>query len=362
LKYLTYGDKRKKSIVLIHGMATTAPLCYERIIPYLDYYYVVLVQVDGHIEGDFAPLLSVEDACTDIERYITTELGGNVFCLSGFSMGGTMAVEIAGRGNVGIEKLFIDAAFLTQMGTGQKWLYKRIFWSSIKWLSMGFGIPDFLLDAVMGEDNRAVIQMLYKGVCKKTIYNACEYVYTYSIREEMRNYSGDAMFIYGQNEPYPRRSAALLKSFLPSLQINEIRNMGHGQYLFSQPEQYANLLLDFMEGKSCGKKSLSDAFENDAGLIKLKCEQCGAPLELDIDNLIAFCPHCGSKSLIDSVDLQKVMIEKEQTKRQERRYEHDLEMQKMQNENDKAFWKKAILIMVLFFGIFIILVILGTLA
>jgi len=249
MKYLTYGDKRKKSIVLIHGMATTATLCYEKILPYLDYYYVVLVEVDGHIEDDPTPLISVEDACTDVERYINAELGGKVFCLSGFSMGGTMAVEIAGRNNVKIEKLFLDAAFLTQMGAGQKQLYKKIFWASINWLSMGREMPDFLLDAVMGEGNRAVIDMLYKGVSKKTIYNACEYVYTYSIPEGIRQFNGDAMFIYGQNEPYPRRSANLLKSFMPSLQINELHGMGHGQYLGSWPEKYANLLLDFLEGK-----------------------------------------------------------------------------------------------------------------
>lgn len=52
MNYLTYGDKNNKSIVLIHGMATTAKMCYERILPFLQEYYVVLVEVDDHIPGD----------------------------------------------------------------------------------------------------------------------------------------------------------------------------------------------------------------------------------------------------------------------------------------------------------------------
>lgn len=70
----------------------------------------------------------------------------------------------------------------------------------------------------------------------------------------IRDFNGEAMFIYGQNEPYPRRSAALLKSFLPNLQIKELYDMGHGQYLFSYPEKYTNIMLDFLEGDSTAEK------------------------------------------------------------------------------------------------------------
>lgn len=246
MNYLTYGDKNNKSIVLIHGMATTAKMCYERILPFLQEYYVVLVEVDGHIPGDDRPLISLADACTDVERYIEDELGGEAYCLGGFSMGGTMATEIMARGNVNIECVFLDAAFLTKMGPMLTRLYKFIFWSAISWLIKGHSVPKFMMDIMMGKDNSAVIDMLYTGVKKETIYNACRDVYTYSIPEKIKDFSGKVLFIYGSNEPYPRKGSALLKKSFPGLQIKEIEGMGHGQYIMVNPKEYAEELLTFL--------------------------------------------------------------------------------------------------------------------
>lgn len=55
-----------------------------------------------------------------IEKYIINSLSGNLYCLSGFSMGATMAVEIIGRGNVNVTKTHLDAAFLTKMAMKRK--------------------------------------------------------------------------------------------------------------------------------------------------------------------------------------------------------------------------------------------------
>lgn len=247
MNYLTYGDKNNKSIVLIHGMATTAKMCYERILPFLQEYYVVLVEVDGHIPGDDRPLISLADACTDVERYIEDELGGEAYCLGGFSMGGTMATEIMARGNVNIECVFLDAAFLTKMGPMLTRLYKIIFWSAISWLIKGHSVPKFMMDIMMGKDNSAVIDMLYTGVKKETIYNVCQDVYTYSIPEKIKDFSGKVLFIYGSNEPYPRKGSALLKKSFPGLQIKEIEGMGHGQYIMVNPKEYAEELLTFLK-------------------------------------------------------------------------------------------------------------------
>lgn len=246
MNYLKYGDKNNKSIVLIHGMATTATVCYERILPFLREYYVILVEVDGHIPRDDSPLVSLADACTDVERYINTELGGKVYCLGGFSMGGTMATEIMARGNVNIDYGFLDAAFLTKMGPVLTKLYTVIFWSAISWLIKGHSVPKFMMDVMMGKDNSAVTDMLYMGVKKKTIYNACQYVYTYSIPEKIKDFSGEVLLIYGSNEPYPRRGAALLKKSFTRLRTKEIEGMGHGQYIMENSKGYAEELLNFL--------------------------------------------------------------------------------------------------------------------
>ena len=50
-------------------------------------------------------------------------------------------------------------------------------------------------------------------------------------------------------------------------------------------------------------------------LIHLKCQNCGASLDLDLDKLMAFCPYCGAKLMIDIDQISSVLVEKEKTNR-----------------------------------------------
>lgn len=245
MNFLCFGDKNNQSILFIHGMASTAMLCYEPILKMLPDYHVILAEVDGHSERT-GELVSVEDGCDEIEHYILDNLSGNLYCLSGFSMGATMAVEVIGRGNVNVAKTHLDAAFLTKMGLLTR-PYEYIFCKAIKRIQNGKAIPKFMMDAVMGRDNRSIIEMLYQNITPNTIKRACEFVYRYSIPENIRNYKGTVLFWRGSNEQYPRKSAALLKKYLPAMIDVEIEHMGHGQYLHEHSDEYASKLIEYLQ-------------------------------------------------------------------------------------------------------------------
>lgn len=245
MNFLCFGDKNQKSILLIHGMASTAMLCYEPILKGLSDYYVILAEVDGHSQQT-DELVSLEENCDAIESYIIRNLSGKLYCLSGFSMGATMAVEIIGRGNVQVEKVHLDAAFLIKMG----WLsgpYEYAFCKAIRRLQTGKTVPKFLMDAFMGKDNNSVTEMLYPNVTANTIKSACAFVYGYTVPEEIRNYKGPVVFWRGSNERYPRKSAALLKEYLPQLTEVELEGMGHGQYLHRHSDEYVKRLREYLQ-------------------------------------------------------------------------------------------------------------------
>ena len=245
MNFLTFGSKENKSILFIHGMASSAKLCYEPLLTYLKDYYVVLAEVDGHSDNT-SELESLAQNCEEVERFVSEKLNGKLFCLSGFSMGATMAVNIASRGNISISKLHLDAAFLVKMGWRTK-PYELVFCKSISRLLRGKRIPKFLMDSVMGKDNNSVVEMLYSGVTSKTIINVCDYVYNFEIADSIKEYNGPVMFWYGSNEMYPKKSVEVLKRYLPDLETVEFDNMGHGQLLHEHSELYADKLIDFLE-------------------------------------------------------------------------------------------------------------------
>ena len=103
------------------------------------------------------------------------------------------------------------------------------------------------MDAVMGKDNNSIVEMLYPKITEKTIKAACSFVYGYNIPENIRNYRGTVLFWRGANEKYPRKSAALLKNYLPDLIDVELENMGHGQYLHEHSDAYARNLMEYLQ-------------------------------------------------------------------------------------------------------------------
>ena len=247
MNYLTYGNERNKAILFIHGMASTALLCYEPILKYFENYYVILVEVDGHSSSTKGDLSNLKNCCDNIEKYINDNLNGQIYGLCGFSMGATMAVDLIGRGNVSVDKVVLDAAFTIKMGIKTK-PFEICFSRAIRRIQQGKRIPQFLMDGVMGKGNNSVIEMLYQDVSSDTIINACEFVYKYDIPIGLSNYRNPILFLRGSRESYPKKSAIILKKYLPQLEEKVFREMGHGQYLHEYPCEYANELLCFFEG------------------------------------------------------------------------------------------------------------------
>ena len=92
MRFLTHGDKTKKSLMLIHGMANTSDL-FDPLLDYLHDYYVIVCELDGHSRHEQSVFRSVTDSCRKIEQYVHDELGGKLYGLLGFSLGGTIAAE-----------------------------------------------------------------------------------------------------------------------------------------------------------------------------------------------------------------------------------------------------------------------------
>ena len=109
MNFICYGEKFNKSILFIHGLASTADLCFKPLLPYLTDYYVIFCELDGHCESKLNNLASMEKIIKDIEAYINNELNGELYGICGFSMGGTLAVDLISRGNIKVEKVLLDA-------------------------------------------------------------------------------------------------------------------------------------------------------------------------------------------------------------------------------------------------------------
>ncbi|MBR1797796.1 MAG: alpha/beta hydrolase [Clostridiales bacterium] len=244
MRFITHGDISRRKLMLIHGMVNTSSL-FDPLLGALEDFYVIVCELDGHSEKDESEFISVEDSCEKIERYVIQELNGVLDGLLGFSLGGTIAVELLSRGKIRVGRTILDAAFTVKMGI-KTYPFKWLFQTSILCIKKGIRIPKPLVESVMGKGNVGIMDTLYRGVSLRSISNACLSVYRYEIKDSIRNYSNPITFWHGSNEPYPIKSAELLFDYLPQLEVKVFPDMGHGQMLHEHPAEYARLVESFM--------------------------------------------------------------------------------------------------------------------
>ncbi|MCR5204559.1 MAG: alpha/beta hydrolase [Lachnospiraceae bacterium] len=245
MRFLEHGVKTNKSLMLIHGMANTSDI-FDTLLPYLEDYYVIVCELDGHSSMEQGVFVSVVEEAEKIEKYVKDNLDGRLHGLLGFSLGGTIATEVISRGNIEVQRTVLDAAFVIKMGI-MTYPFKFIFQASIGCIKKNIPIPKVLVEGIMGKGNSGIVDTLYKGVSLESIGNAALSCYTYSIKEGIRDHHNPVVFWHGENEPYPVKSARLLKKYLPQLKKRVYKNMGHGQMLHEHTDIYARRLIAFLE-------------------------------------------------------------------------------------------------------------------
>lgn len=251
MRFLTYGNKSDKSIMLIHGMANTADL-FDPLLEYLGGFYVIVCELDGHLRQTGAQNIDVfktiRSECVRIESYVKAELFGELSGLLGYSLGGAIVTELLGRGRIRVKRAILDAAYVVKMGI-MTCPYTFFFQAAIWCLKKDIPIPAFLVECAMGRGNSKITDTLYAGVSLRSIRNACMSIFGYEIPKELGRYENPVVFWRGENEYYPKKSEALLKAYLPQMGVRVFKGMGHGQMLHEHPKSYAKEIIAFMESE-----------------------------------------------------------------------------------------------------------------
>ena len=92
-------------------------------------------------------------------------------------------------------------------------------------------------------------------------------------------------------------------------------------------------------------------------MVSLTCNHCGANLDIDLNNLMVYCPFCGQKLMIDAGQMIDILKEKEKTKQKGLKYERDvsvvnrvMDTRERKNRDDN----KALVIVAVIFAVFLL--------
>lgn len=246
MRFITLGSNEDPALLFIPGLSATTESCYGTVGQLLlgKHWQIILCELDGHYDGSPA-FIGIDHACEQIEAYVSKHHADRIHGMIGLSLGGTIAVSILSRGNIRIEKTILDAAYCVDMGL-LKGCYAWFFPRGVARVRDGKYVPGFLIDLFMGSGNRSMTEMIYPGITIETCERACHEVYSYRISDNLRNTSSMVEFWRGSKEAYPKKTAALLRKYIPAMTERVFPRMGHCQFLHEHPGDYAALLNQYM--------------------------------------------------------------------------------------------------------------------
>ena len=246
MNFLLCGDKNAPPLLLIHGLGSCAERCYLSLARALGRKYrVIMACLDGHdpyIESTFE---SISVCCEKIERFIIRRFGGSVYGISGFSLGGTVALELVKRGVISAKCLHLDAALCTGLGI-MSVPYTLYFTKGFGILNMGIKLPGLLNEFLFGKGNADADRLFDTDISSETMTNACRDFFAFPLSPRLRGCGARVEYWCGSNETYAKKSARALEEYFPGMRVRVFNGLGHGQMLREHKKAYLRKLRAFL--------------------------------------------------------------------------------------------------------------------
>lgn len=117
MSILSFGNSDKPVLILIHGMLTPWEIWSSHIDFFSANYHVLVPELGGHCGNREERFISIEDECIKIETFLRNNSINEIFAVCGLSLGGVVAYKLWERKKVKINKLVLDGAPLSRIGT-----------------------------------------------------------------------------------------------------------------------------------------------------------------------------------------------------------------------------------------------------
>ncbi len=248
MDFKTFGKSQNPAIMLIHGLGATWRSC-QALVELLEAdYYLILPVLDGHNPDNRSNYQSAAEEADKIEDYLNTHHKGHLNTLVGFSIGGTIALELLKRGKVTFDQVILDSPCLKTMGILHS-AYASMWISQLNKFTKGNDISRFLRRVCGSQDVRNYYNSLFFKLSRKTIQNACREGFGYAPPPQVAESQSRLVYWLGERDANGMKSAKALKRIQPAMRIRIFGGLGQSELFYRFPELYAAEIRNFLNPK-----------------------------------------------------------------------------------------------------------------
>lgn len=238
MKFYEFGKENEKTLLLLHGNASTWKMSFGKSIPLLaEKYHVIAVGLDGFDPTENTEYISGEDEANKISAYVRDNLGGKLFAIYGSSLGCLPAIFVSVSGKVKVGHLILSGAEDVSFGIFNPLMTKLVAKLEGKIVKkIVSGEAKFLIK-MMGMEAytpEMLSEMIYAGASQKTLENATiagSTFYNKAIKGIKPQTGIKTACWYGSKEGNMKSAIVGLKKIFPEIEVKAFEGYGHGQIL-----------------------------------------------------------------------------------------------------------------------------------
>lgn len=120
MKILEFGDKSKRKLILVHGFQSPWQVWNKYIEYYEKDFHVIVPIISGHNPEEKEDFVSLSKDAKELEDYIISNYGENVYAIFGMSMGGVLIATLWQNNRLKFEKVVFDGSPLLSLNSFMK--------------------------------------------------------------------------------------------------------------------------------------------------------------------------------------------------------------------------------------------------
>lgn len=239
MKIVTYGNKDREKILLLHPMFTSAKFFDFSLNELSKDYFLIIPTYSGHYEN--STYKSIEEEEKTIESFLIENNINNLKAVIGFSLGGNIAFRYFCHHHDKIEQVIIDSAPIFKL---PKFIKNHFFKKYKKCLMRVKECPENAAEELnkcfngMGEYQKFVAPL----VTIESLKNLVESCYNVDTPKLDINTQRKITFIYGTKD-IARICLPRIKKYKNSKFV-KIKSLGHCGYFKQNPTEYIAHLIN----------------------------------------------------------------------------------------------------------------------
>lgn len=239
MKILEFGDTSKRRIILIQGFQCPWQVWNKYIEYYEKKFHIIVPIMSGHnpeVKDDF---ISFTDDAKEIEDYILSRYGKEIYAVYGMSMGGVLTATLWQNKRLTFDKVIFDGSPLVSYNNLMKGFMKKFYIDiTHKSQQRDKKTVEQATKVIISEDNLEYFLKVLDNMSDVTVGNSIDDIADFKLSQSINTPDTVVYFFHGTafNEMLAKKSAKYVNKYYPTTIIKCFKGKFHCENALFNPE------------------------------------------------------------------------------------------------------------------------------